>query len=235
VAAAGAGRLSSPVGRKFGGGRPRVSRTVGRCHQEKQCSLTLRSRGGPTAGHQAWATGQCAIFCGPGLASHRRPPLSSNVRPHVQILPCASISIQMQRLASRRPIQSKSLLVGALQGSSQSRCISCHQRSAHVLRRSRVALAVCPYLSSPRHGRAMARLRFARLQARCGISQVAWAVGPRRFGCRIPSCRSRAWQVWCVVRQGQGGSWVRSCASMVFAGCAFLVQLGDANKKCSAT
>jgi hypothetical protein len=82
----------------------------------------------------------------------------------------------MQRLASRHPIQSQSHSVGALPGSSQSQCIPCHQRSAHVLRCLRVALAVCPYLSSPRHGRAMARLRFARLQARCSGSHVACVV-----------------------------------------------------------
>jgi hypothetical protein len=82
----------------------------------------------------------------------------------------------MQRLASRRPIQSMSHSLGALPGSSQSQRISCQQRDAHVPRRSRVALAVCPYLSSPRHGRAMARSRFARLQARCSGSQVAWVV-----------------------------------------------------------
>jgi hypothetical protein len=37
-------------------------------------SLTLRSRGGPTACHQAPATGTVYIVCGRGLASHRWPP-----------------------------------------------------------------------------------------------------------------------------------------------------------------
>jgi hypothetical protein len=38
------------------------------------CSLTIRSRGGPTAGHQAPSPGTVYIFCSRGLASHRRPP-----------------------------------------------------------------------------------------------------------------------------------------------------------------
>ena len=43
--------------------------------------LTLRSRRGPTASHQARATGTVYIFCGPGLASCRSSRLNSNVRP----------------------------------------------------------------------------------------------------------------------------------------------------------
>ena len=43
--------------------------------------LTLRSRRGPTAGHQARATGTVYIFCVPGLAPHRWSRLTSNVRP----------------------------------------------------------------------------------------------------------------------------------------------------------
>ena len=46
------------------------------------CGLTLRSRRGPTAGHQARATGTVYIFCGSGLASHRWSRLTSNVRRH---------------------------------------------------------------------------------------------------------------------------------------------------------
>jgi len=45
-------------------------------------ALTPRSRRGPTASHQARATGTVYIFCGPGLASCRRPRLTSNVRRH---------------------------------------------------------------------------------------------------------------------------------------------------------
>jgi hypothetical protein len=45
-------------------------------------SLTPRSSGVPTAGHQARAGGTLYIFASPGLASYRRRPLSSNVRPH---------------------------------------------------------------------------------------------------------------------------------------------------------
>ncbi len=43
--------------------------------------LTPRSSGAPTAGHQARACGTPSIFTGPGLASCRCRPLSSNVRP----------------------------------------------------------------------------------------------------------------------------------------------------------
>ena len=42
--------------------------------------LTPRSSGAPTAGHQARACGTSSILTGPGLASCRRRPLSSNVR-----------------------------------------------------------------------------------------------------------------------------------------------------------
>src|SRR5687767_8642484 len=50
--------------------------------------LTLRSRRGPTAGHQARAGGTGYIFTGPGLASCRRSRLTSNVRPHMTPSPC---------------------------------------------------------------------------------------------------------------------------------------------------
>ena len=43
--------------------------------------LTPRSSGSTTAGHQARAGGTRYIFTGPGLASCRCRPLSSNVRP----------------------------------------------------------------------------------------------------------------------------------------------------------
>ena len=44
--------------------------------------LTPRSSGVPTAYHQRPASGTQYIFASPGLASCRRRPLSSNVRPH---------------------------------------------------------------------------------------------------------------------------------------------------------
>ncbi|CAD5373036.1 hypothetical protein RA210_U280011 [Rubrivivax sp. A210] len=46
-----------------------------------KCGLTPRSSGAPTAGHQARPGGTRYIFTSPGLASYRRRPLSSNVRP----------------------------------------------------------------------------------------------------------------------------------------------------------
>ena len=47
---------------------------------QAQRGLTPRSSGAPTAGHQARAGGTRYIFTGPGLASYRCRPLSSNVR-----------------------------------------------------------------------------------------------------------------------------------------------------------
>ena len=47
-----------------------------------QRGLTPRSSGAPTAGHQARSGGTPSIFTGPGLASCRWRPLSSNVRQH---------------------------------------------------------------------------------------------------------------------------------------------------------
>ena len=44
--------------------------------------LTPRSTGAPTASHQARAGGTRYIFTVPGLASCRRRPVTSNVRPH---------------------------------------------------------------------------------------------------------------------------------------------------------
>ncbi|CAD5373031.1 hypothetical protein RA210_U280006 [Rubrivivax sp. A210] len=43
--------------------------------------LTPRSSGAPTAGHQGPACGTQCIFTARALASYRRRPLSSNVRP----------------------------------------------------------------------------------------------------------------------------------------------------------
>ena len=43
------------------------------------CSLTGRSTGAPTAGHQARAAGTRYIVCGSGLASCRRRPVSSTL------------------------------------------------------------------------------------------------------------------------------------------------------------
>jgi hypothetical protein len=55
----------------------------------QECGLTLRSRRGPTAGHQARAGGTRYIFTGPGLASCRRSRLTSNVRPRNET-PCSA-------------------------------------------------------------------------------------------------------------------------------------------------
>jgi len=48
--------------------------------------LTPRSSGAPTAGHKARSGGTLYIFASPSLASCRRRPLNSNVRPHQNTL-----------------------------------------------------------------------------------------------------------------------------------------------------
>ena len=48
----------------------------------RECCLTLRSTGAPTAGHQARPVSAQPIFHWPGLPSCRCLPVSSNVRPH---------------------------------------------------------------------------------------------------------------------------------------------------------
>jgi hypothetical protein len=59
--------------------RPISSKARARCYQAEDRGLTLRSRRGPTAGHQARRLARL-IIQPPGPASHRRPRLTSNVR-----------------------------------------------------------------------------------------------------------------------------------------------------------
>jgi hypothetical protein len=127
--AARAGRQLGSVVCKFGSRRLRVSRTVGRCHQEMQCSLTLRSSGAPTACRQAWAMGAHTFSMAQACRHAVGAPLSSNVRQHVHPPRCASISIQMQRVAAIGSIQSVASCFWHSQSS--------WPRSAHVLRRWR--------------------------------------------------------------------------------------------------
>jgi len=56
---------------------------------EVVCGLTLRSKGPPTARHQARAVA-LYILHSPGLASRCRRPLTSNVRPHTECSPTVS-------------------------------------------------------------------------------------------------------------------------------------------------
>jgi hypothetical protein len=58
-------------------------REAARQVRSAKCCLTLHSRGGPTACHQAPAGSTVYIVAVRGLASHRWPPLSSNVRPRI--------------------------------------------------------------------------------------------------------------------------------------------------------
>jgi len=72
----------------------------------KQRRLTRRSRRGPTASHQARATGTQYIVCGPGLASCRRPRLTSNVRQRAETMQYASrVSACRRELNSHKEAQ----------------------------------------------------------------------------------------------------------------------------------
>jgi hypothetical protein len=115
--AARARRLLGSVVCKFGFRRLRVSRTVGRCQQERLCSLTLRSSGAPTACRQAWAMGARTFSMAQACRHAVGAPLSSNVRQHVQASWCASISIQIQRVAAIGSIQSVASCLWYLQRS----------------------------------------------------------------------------------------------------------------------
>jgi hypothetical protein len=72
--------VAASVGQKTMSGSKVAHRPVF-AHGPAQRCLTPRSKGAPTAGHQARAGGTRYIFTSPGLASHRWRPLSSNVRP----------------------------------------------------------------------------------------------------------------------------------------------------------
>ena len=61
------------------------SAKAARSAQGMQCCLTPRSSGAPTACHQGPPAVQY-IFCRRALASCRRRPLSSNVRPQFQCM-----------------------------------------------------------------------------------------------------------------------------------------------------
>ena len=65
--------------------------------------LTPRSSGAPTAGHQARSGGTQYIFASPGLASCRRSPLSSNVRPRRRDLPISKMQLLGFALARQQP------------------------------------------------------------------------------------------------------------------------------------
>ena len=69
--------------------------SISRTHRAQRC-LTPRSSGAPTAGHQARSAARY-ILHSPGLASHRRRPLSSNVR---QRNGSYSVRLQSQRLSA---------------------------------------------------------------------------------------------------------------------------------------
>ena len=66
---------------------PAVHRACLQTARLRECGLTLRSSGAPTAGHQARSGGTRYIFASPGLASCRCRPLSSNVSPHTNANP----------------------------------------------------------------------------------------------------------------------------------------------------
>jgi hypothetical protein len=123
-----------------------VSRTVGQCKQEAHRCLTPRSSGAPTsrrAGHQA--QGLRPILRLLPSAPRCWLPLTSNVRQHTRSLRFACISIQTRLSAAVASIQIVvSAFCGIGQGRGQADHTYCHQRSAHVLRRSRVPPSLCP-------------------------------------------------------------------------------------------
>jgi hypothetical protein len=143
-----------------------VSRTVGQCKQEAQRCLTLRSSGAPTSrrtGHQA--QGLRPILRLLSSAPRCWLPLTSNVRQHVQALRFASVSIQMQLPAAVASIQiAVPCFCGSSQGRGQANHACRHQRSAHVLRRSRVPESLCP---QPKHNEFLP-LAFASHQSQVG-------------------------------------------------------------------
>ena len=73
------------------------------CHKPCRRGLTTRSSGAPTAGHQARAGGTRYIFTGPGLASCRRRPLSSNVRPRRRDLLISKMQLLGSESARHQP------------------------------------------------------------------------------------------------------------------------------------
>jgi hypothetical protein len=95
--------------------------------------------------HWPSSAGPCGPFCACCPARHVVGlPLNSNVRQHTRALRFASISIQMQFSAAVGSIQ---IVVpsfcGIGRGCGQVNHTSCHHRSAHVLRRSRVPPSLC--------------------------------------------------------------------------------------------
>ena len=73
------------------------------CHQPCKRGLTPRSSGAPTAGHQARSGGTRYILASPGLASCRRRPLSSNVRPRRLDLPLSKMPLLSFASARHQP------------------------------------------------------------------------------------------------------------------------------------
>jgi len=106
-------------------------------------SLRIRSSGAPTAGHQARAGGTLYIFTGPGLASCRCRPLSSNVRHHkMRCVPSAAQNSRMHpRLYSSHPSLAVTGEVSRLRLNMLD--VRCHSKNcSKKLRASRVANVV---------------------------------------------------------------------------------------------
>jgi hypothetical protein len=210
----------------------RVSRTVVQCHQEAQRCLTLRSSGAPTsrrAGHQAQGLRPILRL----LSSTPRCwlPLTSNVRQHVQAPRFACISIQMQSSAAVGSIQ---IVVPAFcgigQGRGQADHTSCHHRSAHVLRRSRVPPSLC-LQPKPSEILPLAIHVSPNLSQ---SSQVMWSrlkASPRKAVSHEVGCGLFRLFAWCS--KGRAVVWARE-AKFWWQWVAFPVQLRNATKKRSA-
>ena len=89
-----------------------------------RAGLTTRSRRGPTAGHQAPATGTVYIFCGRGLASHRWPRLTSNGRPR-RILPASTATTSISGKPRVSAVGFAAARITCSSGSQQSACRRC--------------------------------------------------------------------------------------------------------------
>jgi hypothetical protein len=145
--------------------------------------------------HWPSSAGACAPFC--ACCPVRQAaglPLNSNVRRHSPVMQYASFSIQILRPVCASLFGAPCILQAlAHQGASQCKISSCRHCSAHVLRRSRVAGAVCTQSSSSR-GLAKQSIGVAPIRPAFGASRspfFGWLSAWRNSICTLVSrCRS---------------------------------------------
>jgi hypothetical protein len=182
--------------------------------------------------HWPSSAGPCGPFCTCCPVRHTVGlPLNSNVRRHVHAPRCASISIQMQRVAAIGSIQSVASCFWHSQRSwpRQTQVLVATQRSCP----SAVASTVTHSPAAKALGaHSIGGSRLAKLEPRL------WGHVCALFGISAQDCQSRnrvrSSQAGPLGRRGQGDDRVQSGASLVAVRRAFLVQSGDAIKKCGA-